>query len=113
MRIKISVSAAIKKAEESARGWHEAEAKGKAYGFAQFHERMAKELKRFKTDLEKNKDNPAYVCKNMSGYIDVLQNDLFHAKLIVTDEKIKRRLDKVHNELAILFYLLDGIGIVS
>lgn len=112
MKFKVSVSEAIKKAEESARGWREKEATGKAYGFAQARERNVAELKKFRASLKKNKDNPAYVCKNMSGYVDMLQSALFHAKFIVTEEKIKKRLDKVHDELAILFYLLDEIDIV-
>lgn len=112
MKFQVSVSEAIKKAEESARGWREAEAKGKAYGFAQARERNVAELKKFRTSLKKHKDNPDYMCKDMSGYINVLQNALFHANLIVTDEKMKKKLDKVQNELEILFYLLDEIDIV-
>lgn len=112
MKFKVSVSEAIKKAEESARIWREREAKGKAYGVAQACERNVAELKRFMVSLKKNKDNPDYYSKDVSGYIDVLQNNLFHTKFLVTDEKTKARLDKVHDELAILFYLLDEIDIV-
>lgn len=112
MKFKVSVSEAIEKAEASARGWREKEAKGKAYGFAQARERNVAELKKFMSSLKKNKNNPAYVCKDVSGYVDFLQNALFHATFLVADEKIKKRLDKVHDELAILFYLLDEIDIV-
>lgn len=112
MKLEISVSEAIKKAEASARGWREKEARGKAYGFAQARERHVAELKKFRTSLKKHKTNPNYMCKDMSGYINVLQNNLFHAKFLVADEKIKAKLDKVHDELAILFYLLDDIDIV-
>lgn len=112
MKFQVSVTEAIEKAEKSVKKWEEEEKEGKAYGFAQLHGRMASELRSFKTDLEKNRTNPAYVCKDVSGYIDVLQNDLFHAKYLITDEETKTRLNKVHDELAILFYLLDDIEIV-
>lgn len=110
--MKVSVSEAIKKAETSTKRLREEEASGRVFGFADRHEKMLSDLKRFKASLEKNKNNPNYVCKNMSGYIDVLQNGLFHAKCIVTDEKIKKRLNKVYDELVILVYLLDEIDIV-
>jgi len=112
MKFQVSVSKAIRKAEESAKKWRERESQGKAYGFSQRDERLARELRRFKSALKRNRSNPDYFCKDMSGYIDVLQNALFHTNFIVTDEKIKKRLHKIHDELAILFYLLDDIDIV-
>jgi hypothetical protein len=112
MRMKVSVSEAIKKAEASTKRLREEEVLGRVFGFADRHEKMTEDLKRFKAALEKNKNDPNYMCKDMSGYIDSLQNGLFHAKFIVTDEKIKKRLDKVYNELVILVYLLDNIDIV-
>lgn len=112
MKLKVSISDAIKKAEALAKELKEKEKQGKAYGFSQARERNVIELKKFRASLKNNKNNPNYLCKDMSGYIDVLQNALFHARSIVTDKKIRKRLDKVYEELSILYYLLDDIEIV-
>jgi hypothetical protein len=62
--------------------------------------------------LKKNKNNENYCSNTLSGYIDVLQNKLFHTELTVKDKRNKERLIKLHSELLILIYLLDGIDIV-
>ena len=111
-KFQVSVSEAIEKSEKSVKKWEEEEKMGKAYGFAQLHKRMASGLRSFKADLEKNRNNPAYVHKDVSGYIDVLQNNLFHTKYFITDEETKKKMDKIHDELAMLIYILDDIEIV-
>jgi hypothetical protein len=109
MKLQVSVSDAIEKAEKSAKRWEEKEKMGKAYGFAQIHGRVASNLKSFKAELEENRNNPAYVCKDVSGYVDVLQNLLFHTS---TSQEAKKRIAEVRDGLNMLIYLLDNIDIV-
>ncbi|MFA5776955.1 MAG: hypothetical protein WC906_00760 [Parcubacteria group bacterium] len=109
MKFQVSVSDAIEKCEKVVKKWEEREKAGKAYGFAQIHERVASNLKSFKAELEENRNNPIYVCKDVSGYVDVLQNKLFHTR---TNPKAKKRIDKILDGLNMLIYLLDNINIV-
>jgi F0F1-type ATP synthase epsilon subunit len=108
----VSVTEAIEKAKRVIESWQKAEAKGKAYGFSPIHQRILADLENFKVELKKNKDNENYCSKTADGYVDVLQNALFHAKFNVKDKELKARLDKVHKELLLLIYILDGIDIV-
>jgi len=109
MKFQISVSDAIEKSEKAVKEWEKAEKMGKTYNFAQIHERIASNLKSFKADLEKNRSNPNYYCKDVSGYVDVLQNVLFHT---ITNQTAKKRIAGVRDKLNMLIYLLDNIDII-
>ena len=109
MKFQVSVSDAIEKSEKVIKKWEEQEKLGKAYGFAQIHGRVANNLKIFKAELEENRSNPNYVRGDASGYIDILQNVLFHT---IANKEATKRISEVRDGLNMLIYLLDNIDII-
>lgn len=112
--MKISITKAIELAEESHRRWEELEKQGKAFYWAESTRKVINELKAFKEEFERNKNNESYCCKTASDYVNLLQSQLCDVLGVknISDEA-RWKINDTFLKLRALFFLLKGIEIES
>lgn len=110
--MKISISEAIKRKQETIARWGDLEGQEVAHGFVAAHEEILDELKNFQAELTENSKNTEYLCASASGYVDMLQSKLFHTLDLLRSgntKDVEMRLNEIHKKLKPLITLLEGI----
>lgn len=122
----VKVSEAIEARIKVIKGMKEMEEKGKIFGFSAIQQRSIEELKKLQKDLKKYRNNENFCAHTLDGYINLIQNQLFHAKhilgaghlegkseeeLIDTVKDARKRLDGIYDEILALFALAKVMNI--